>query len=721
MGLFTMNLLCSSSAYPQRSFVSFGAMSDLTLGFKPLGMAAGIPRNGKTELAVLSEEAPEIHFYSLTQQGSFLETSSHHITNNPRVIVRLDSGYNGYTDYGTLASDGESVTIHKRKTTAAIDEKNIVLQSQAQCIEVGDVNNDSRKDLLLFGKNSTGVSTLLCRPDGNYIFGPTLFPEVSVSDLKTVDLNGDGITDILLLNWLSNEMEVFYGIGKMIFSEQVTIELADQPEELAITSVSKQRKLSVAVTLPGSNAISVFNGNSLGEFTPTATIQCGATPSGVKFLDVNGDAYPDIISCTHEGVLVALGTLFTEYSPRVLFGVAANTVSWTITDLDGDGKVDLALVDQSTRRLIALANAGCSHPSQWPSEFAVGSTPYGLAVRDLDGDGLLDIAVANQASSAISILFNKGKGRFIGQQEMKLPEQPLYVKNVASPANAQRTLITSHPATDKVSVIRLADDISRSTVFTLSTGSNPVVLLAKEDTVTGEMDLLVRYMDPRDGAVSLSLFERVAGGKFLERNLRSNLPHKIIALAVDDVTHSGRYDLLFATHDGRSTATTLSIASADSRFHFGSAQSLLSYSDSVSSTRSIITGYVNNDPFKDLVVVLGTPVNALAIAYGNGDGTFRDTLQWIRGIHSFDDDAIILNDADDDGNVDITFIDTRKDSIVVMFRGRDGLYSDPVSVCSAVGVNSIRIGSLRQSHVQDLILSHGSRGTVSVLFSPFKR
>ena len=34
------------------------------------------------------------------------------------------------------------------------------------------------------------------------------------------DANGDGINDVFLLNWLSDQLEVFYGITRMVFSEQ---------------------------------------------------------------------------------------------------------------------------------------------------------------------------------------------------------------------------------------------------------------------------------------------------------------------------------------------------------------------------------------------------------------------------------------------------------------------------------------------------------------------
>jgi FG-GAP repeat len=44
--------------------------------------------------------------------------------------------------------------------------------------------------------------------------------------------------------------------------------------------------------------------------------------------------------------------------------------------------------------------------------YGTGSNPWSVAVGDFNGDGKLDLAVVNQASSTLSVLLGRGDGTF---------------------------------------------------------------------------------------------------------------------------------------------------------------------------------------------------------------------------------------------------------------------------------------------------------------------
>ncbi|MEK7249339.1 MAG: VCBS repeat-containing protein, partial [Bacteroidota bacterium] len=222
---------------------------------------------------------------------------------------------------------------------------------------VADLNNDKRKDILLFGKNTAGVETLLGQPNGTFKLGTTLFSDISVSDLCTTDINADGITDILALNWLSNQLTVFYGISRFVYTEQVAVQLPSQPAEIAITNVTNVRGFRLAVTLPEANQVQVYSGNSLGDYRLMNTIAFDRKPAGVQFAHVNGDELLDLVSSTNQGIVAVLGASPTTFTQPVVFGAAHSIASWSVADVDGDGRNDCVLADQNTKRLITLANA----------------------------------------------------------------------------------------------------------------------------------------------------------------------------------------------------------------------------------------------------------------------------------------------------------------------------------------------------------------------------
>src|SRR5437899_875025 len=78
--------------------------------------------------------------------------------------------------------------------------------------------------------------------------------------------------------------------------------------------------------------------------------------------------------------------------------------------ITGAAQLDLAVANQSSTIVSALLNTtapGAAIPSfAAKQDFATGTVPRSVTVGDLNGDGKLDLAVANQNSSTVSVLLN---------------------------------------------------------------------------------------------------------------------------------------------------------------------------------------------------------------------------------------------------------------------------------------------------------------------------
>jgi hypothetical protein len=388
--------------------------------------------------------------------------------------------------------------------------------------------------------------------------------------------------------------------------------------------------------------------------------------------------------------------------------------------MDGDGKTDIALIDRSSKRLAILGNARGSGSLSTSTEFAVGPRPHGIASRDFNGNGWLDVAVANEGSSSISLLYNTG-GAFGGNFSVHAGEGPTYIRPATSFTGIDRTLVASHSGADMITVVRLAEDPSRSESFTIPTGTQPYVVFAKEKQSAQMLEMLVRHVNPRDGSLTLSLFEEIGGGQFLEKSLRPNLPQAIAALTMDVFSNDGAYDLVFVTDDRSTTRSTLSMARATQAFDFMSVRPLLTYEDSTRSTRSAISGNVDDDQFKDIVLLFGAPRNGLGIVFGKADGLFSDSLEIVKGIQPVSDDAFIMKDMDGDGHRDIALIDGLRSGIIVLYGRGDGRFESPVMLTQVDRTSSFRVLSMTGKKSQDLIFSNGARNTVSIMYDPFRK
>ncbi len=719
ISLFYANLLWWNVTYAQRSSASFGPCTERSLGYTPRSLAVSSPVRGATsEIAILSADPPTLHFVRLDKGGALVDTGAVQFPKAQASVSFFENDAQGRSSYVLISQDAREISV-VRRAQQKFAIRTMTAPVRAKKILVADINNDKRKDLLLFGKTTAGVITLLGGPGGTFKEGPLLFPEISVSDMRTMDLNGDGITDVVLLNWLSNELVVFYGITGTIFSEQVTLQLPGEPADLGITEVTRDRRLRAAITIPDAGRIVCLTGNSTGEFDLDASIDTPPQLTRIMIGDINGDGLPDVISSTANGVLVALARGARSFGQPAYFVGGGPETLWGVGDMDGDHRPDLVMAPRNTKSLMVAANADHAGPVVWPARYVVGSMPHGVCLGDFNADGRLDVAVANTGSSTLSLLLNNGEGKFDGQISLSVQVRPLYLRGTPARARDGYTLLVSHSRLDMITVVNLAGDMSRPSFYTMPTGDNPFILLANDDARSRKLEILVRFRNERDASLSLSLFEQLSGKLFLERNLQAKVPDRIMALTVADIL--GRNDLLVATHARSSGVSTVSLAPSAGTFDFKSVQSLFTFDDSTASIRSLMCGSSTASEGNNIFVVLGDPRNAIGIARGKGPGMFLDSLEWISDVRPLDDASVDLQDVDGDGTKDVTVLDSGRKAIVVYYGEREGRFGPANVVCEAPDVNGFAIGPLRDHARRDLVLTHGPSGTVSITFNPFRQ
>jgi hypothetical protein len=713
LGLCTVNILWLQILYAQRLYTSFSQVAERTLGFTPSGLAVRQRQGGgRAEIAVLSQSPPGLHIFGTESSGGIVVIGSTPLAGERKGLTVSDAGGEG--GYLSLTSDGRAVSVLGR-TGTEYAETLIPIPVKSQHIALADINGDGRKDILLFGRNRAGVSTFLGRPGGGFVPGPELFSDVSISDLRTVDINGDGIPDVILCDWLSNRIVLSYGISRMVFSEQVTADIPGEPASVACTWLGRREVLAVAVAIPSERKILFLRATPGGDIQIEATMQVPGRPVSVEFASVNDDAFPDIVAPAEEGTIVSTGAGPFEFNPPTLLGPGAAPAGWSLADLDGDGRTDVAVAERGSKRLVLMANAQHSPKTAWPSMYAAGSRPRGLLARDLDGDGLVDIAVANSNSSTVSILFNRGGGSFSGGAMAFVSDRPAHLTCTLPPSGSPPALVCSHTSSDRIGVLALEKSPLRASSIAIPTGSQPYVLHAWIDSVS--LKMLLRYAWQEKNAVSLALFEQISGGQFLERSMRFSPTDRIAAATMERSPDNPAYTVAYIT-SGR--IATLQSAEVTPFFAIGSITPGLTFSDSTSSTVGIIPATLRQGGGRDYIVLMGKPVNALLLAYRNPDGSFRSEPEWIRNVTVEGDDDIIVEDVDGDGRPDITVRNEATESIETFYGGPLG-FGAGVRICSGRGVGGIAIAPLVSRNEKDLVLSRSDEGTVSILFGPFAR
>jgi hypothetical protein len=127
--------------------------------------------------------------------------------------------------------------------------------------------------------------------------------------------------------------------------------------------------------------------------------------------DLNGDGWPDLMVANSESptVSVLLGNGDGTFAARVDRQIGSNPRSAQAGDLNGDGRLDLAVTGNSSVSVMLGIGDGTFGA---PASYRTGSTPLMAAIGDLNADGAADLVTSNFYSNTVSVLLGDGTGAF---------------------------------------------------------------------------------------------------------------------------------------------------------------------------------------------------------------------------------------------------------------------------------------------------------------------
>ncbi|WP_435008425.1 Ig-like domain repeat protein [Tundrisphaera lichenicola] len=269
--------------------------------------------------------------------------------------------------------------------------------------------------------------------------------------------------------------------------------------EVTISGVAGQGELFLKLANDGT--IRDLTGNPLRGpegsflFEPAESYPSINNPTYMETGDLNGDGKLDLVTTNGGGgnmnlVAVLLGNGDGTFgSPTSYSTETSKAGQLRLADLDGDGDLDVVLVDPFDDVVVVMKGNGDGTLGS-PTTFATGNSPNGIAVADLNGDGISDVVTADENDDTVSVLLGNGDGTFGGAVPYATGSSTYGVAIGDVNGDGRPDLVASNYGDDNISVLLGNGDGTFGTQQTFDSGGYPYFLTLADVDNDGNLDVV---------------------------------------------------------------------------------------------------------------------------------------------------------------------------------------------------------------------------------------
>ena len=299
------------------------------------------------------------------------------------------------------------------------------LSQNALC--TGDLNGDGRTDVILLGESCV---YLLVQKADHTLGEPQKIPiSGAVKSVQTVEIDGDGRSDLLLVNWEDKNPfrfrlqkadgslgpELYFPMTPIRSYWADSLEANKKTQVITIAQSSGRAAVSEFVAKPAEQLSGAFR---QGQFQVWPLTRTDRARRGVLWADVNRDGLPDLLVAEPESGQIAVSYQQKDGSlaaPK-LFPTLAGVSDLAAAEWDEDGKPEIFLLSADEHQ-IGVTRLDEKQRLPFPTLLPLDGKPLALAVGRLQTNAKPVLAVIAEPEGKVGqeaprmLLMRTGDGK----------------------------------------------------------------------------------------------------------------------------------------------------------------------------------------------------------------------------------------------------------------------------------------------------------------------
>jgi hypothetical protein len=576
-----------------------------------------------------------------------------------------------------------------------------------------DFDNDGLKDIIY---TEYGAYLHLGLGNGTFNNGGNQIITTGISNLTATDLSGDGIPDVAMTQ-NANFVRVLINNGTGSFLPPVSYTVGSSPFSIVALDLNADGVKDLVTSNSGPNNISILLGTGSGSFVAGATYTLGV--AGQLFTkDFNNDGNPDVILANGTSVhrvLLGNGTGgFTLPVINVFAGISSSTL--TCADFTNDGILDVVSLSNSGNSFSFNSGTGTGGFNT-AGTFPVNNQPLSVIDGDFNGDLKRDLAISF-SNQTTSIYLGDGTGNFVYETTFFSGKSSIINVDFNNDGLGDLCTVSHNSFPSYSSFVHVLLANPNTPTLTISGNNLMCFLDANTLTATGAQSYTWT-----GGITNGAAFSPATTDTYTVKAIASNSCTNRATKTVS-VTDCGNATLCFSSNtlglvgdfliktdlnnDGnldiaavRSWTNTMNVYLGTGTGTFGSAATHV--------FNPITSGYsynqgasddVNGDGNKDIIVTNYNYPGAISVMLGNGSGGFSSVTQF-----SVSDSPrhIIIKDLDNDGDKDVAVANDVNEDIQILYGNGTGAFTaGPVYVVPGSYISALFCEDLNNDGKPDL-------------------